>query len=97
MPYIEQNLRDEVDPYLRKIGDVIDDIENTFGGTKDGVLNYVISTIVAEQYDLNRYADLAKAMAVFTCAQHELYRRIGSVKEDRAIEKNSDIDVYKGW
>lgn len=70
---------------------------NTILNPPDGDVNYIISRIVAGVFlDEKRYFNLERAIGTFECAKLELYRRLGTFMEDRAIDKNSDIQEYKG-
>lgn len=97
MPYISQEIRDDLYDLLEEVKDKIcikhhEDL--------DGVLNYVVTELVADCVDPTcnwKYKDIARAMAVFSCAQQEFYRRVASPKEDIAIHNNGDINAYKEW
>lgn len=96
MPYITKELRDIVDPVLAELQFVI---HRGFESDElDGVLNYVVSNIVAAGVKPKagpwRYSQIAQAMAVFECAKAEFYRRVAGPKEDQAIEANGDIPPY---
>jgi len=99
MPYVTQNLREVVDIDLDSLNLTI--IDNIDRADVDGVLNYVISNIVATGIKPEpgpwRYADIARAIAVFECAKLEFYRRIAGPKEDDAAEQNGDIGPYETY
>ena len=64
----------------------------------DGVLNYVISRVVAGTAKPDsgwNYKSLSRAHEVFNAAGNEFYRRLLAPYEDRAIEKKGDIPEYK--
>jgi len=96
MPYIKQAEREAINAPLEElIGTLLDSYEE---GTEDGALNYVVSRIVSEVLNPEmlpwRYADIARAVAVFECAKLEFYDRIARPKEDLAIQQNGDIPAY---
>ena len=95
MPYIKQEQRNVLDP---AIGELQDRIHLYPTQERDGILNYIISTLVSDAIHPGiepwRYADIARAVAVFECAKLEFYRRIAGPKEDVAIADNGDIDSY---
>jgi hypothetical protein len=94
MPYIKPELRIELD-YL--ISRLIEEVSYSHHN-RDGVLNYIISSVCAEgikgieeQY---QYKTLNSLIGVFECAKLECYRRLVAPYEDKAIEKNGDIASY---
>ena len=79
MPYIRQELREQLDD----------------GGLPDneGELNYVITGLLDDYlsaYGLN-YTNLNALVGVLECAKLELYRRIVSPYEDEKLETNGDV------
>lgn len=96
MPYIDPKQREKILPSLDSLSRTLAD----FGEDEiDGVLNYVISTLVARGINPMagdwKYAKLARAVAALECAKLEFYRRIAGPKEDKAKDNNGDIDAYK--
>lgn len=95
MPYISKEWRGKINPTLQPLLDVLDNIPNS---EYDGMLNYIISRIVARALGPRtgewRYKDIARADAVFSCAAKEFYRRVAAPKEDAAIAQNGDIPEY---
>lgn len=100
MPYIIEDQRDYVDEGIDGVLCGIADCKDRFPNSVDGVLNYTVSTIVADAINPGRkawsYADIARATAVFECAKLEFYRRVAGPKEDLAITANGDIPSYGG-
>lgn len=97
MPYITQEQRNLVDPYLATlvgvIGERFDDDE------KEGVLNYSITSLLEAlaRKDNNttwRYRYINRAVGVLMCVLQEFYRMLAGPYEDKAIEKNGNINVY---
>lgn len=97
MPYIKQEQRDRLKPALDDLRASIAMLEMDGAGV-DGILNYVISTLVSDGINPTKqswsYADIARAVAVFECAKLEYYRRVAGPKEDVAICDNGDIASY---
>lgn len=95
MPYIKQELREELGPHIEAL---LDSIRKTGDTNLDGALNYVISRIVSESLEPVMsgwpYTSIARVVAVFECAKMEFYRRIAAPKEDKAIQENGDISAY---
>lgn len=86
MPYINKNSRDFLDY-------IIDDLIGAFNQhdiSRDGSLNYVISSVINNLYDTN-YTDLNAAIGVLECAKMELYRRVVAPYEDTKIIENGDV------
>lgn len=62
-----------------------------------GELNYVVTQAVLAYLDSAgeaRYSSLNTAIGVLECAKLELYRRVGTVVEERAIGRNGDLQAY---
>lgn len=94
MPYIKRDLREDIDSSLYEISALIKSLPER---DRDGALNYVISTLVADAMKPPtgwRYHFIARAYAVFMAAGAEFYRRVAAPYEDRAISVNGDIDPY---
>ncbi len=97
MPYIKQELRDQLDPF---INNVINAIASELDTQRAGMLNYTISQIVSEctsnvdEYSWS-YNEIAETIATFECAKLEFYRRVAGPKEDRAIKENGDLQGYE--
>lgn len=97
MPYINQELRDlvdnELDALLESVG------HNVTDDQKDGVINYLITSLVASAFEPRgyggwKYFQIVRAMGAFECAKSEFYRRIAGPKEDQVILENGDIYYY---
>lgn len=98
MPYIKKELRDQLEPEInalfRKINHISDE------DSIEGILNYTFSSladvIVTSNKEVEwRYFLINRIIGVFECIKLEFYRRLAGPYEDKAIEKNGDIDVYK--
>ena len=97
MPYIKAEQRAVLDVPLSDLKVAIAHLDMEGVGL-DGVLNYLISTLVADGLHPTptpwSYADIARAVAVFECAKLEFYRRVAGPKEDVAVRDNGDIFSY---
>lgn len=101
MPYIRQPLRDtfdlEIDGICKIIGNY-SDVSNV-----EGVLNYVITSILANKTswyqvlddDGFRYKHYNSMIGVLECAKQEIYRRMVSKYEDQCIAKHGDIEAFE--
>lgn len=97
MPYIEQNDRKEIDQIL----DIFEDIECFLAGypiqKRQGVVNYIISTIVAQNMKPDEgwnYSSLSRALATFSDAEHEMRRQLMDPYEDKKIQENGGLPEY---
>lgn len=89
MPYVSQSSRTRLDPYLV---DLLAEIDTT------GDAVYCMTRIMQAAFDYQEGApdklsfddQLAPMIGAVTCTLLELYRRIGSPKEDNAIRRNGD-------
>ena len=89
MPYIELELRVPVDEEIDVLADKINGSEKLIA-TRAGVLNYVITRLIAELYKTS-YSELNEAIGVLECAKQELYRRRLAPYEDEKIKENGDV------
>jgi len=90
MPYIEQDLRNQLDYHIECVQKTLLALGNT-----EGDLNYSITRLVAAAF-LNepRYFSIARVSGVLENVYSEFYRRIGVPYEKSAIEKNGDVAEY---
>lgn len=93
MPYIAPHQRSELEPAIERL---VEDVKRY--STVDGVVNYVITTLVARCMKPEegwKYYSAYKAYGTFMAAGAEFYRRLVAPYEDGAIERNGDIPEYK--
>ena len=79
MPYIPSEARDR--------------INSSDSPMNSGELNYLVTTII-DNYITDRglgYSTLNDIMGVLSCAQHEMYRRVVSLYEDKKMLTNGDV------
>lgn len=98
MPYIKQELRDDLDNAIARLEYEINKLSLTKEGqdSVDGMLNYCITNLL-DVYELKfkpRYKNINSAIGVLECVKLELYRRLAGPYEDKAISKNGDIPMY---
>lgn len=79
MPYINQDLRPELD--------------YSYQPRNAGELNYVITRVIQSYLAENKtnYATYNTAIGALECAKLELYRRLISPYEDVKIKENGDV------
>lgn len=97
MPYISQEQRELVNPYISTLVGVIG--ERFTDDEKEGVLNYTITSLLEsiarkDNKTTWRYRYINRAIGVLMCVLQEFYRRLASPYEDKAIVKNGDIGLY---
>ena len=90
MPYIGEEKRSLLEPYLASIASRII-LEDEM--TQAGVLNYCITYLLNEVLKTNgvRYHNINELIGVLECAKLELYRRIASPYEDEKKDSNGDV------
>jgi len=85
MPYIKQDKRTQLDPYLAELAAKV---------TTEGELNYCIykiSCLLIERLG-ESYGNYSMCSSAMEHAKLEWYRRRVAPYEDRKIEENGDID-----
>jgi hypothetical protein len=93
MPYIKREDR----PVLKSlVEDIVREVkEHHDFDTWGGKLNYVVSLLLTELFDLShnnaRYLQLQTAIGILECVKLELYRRRGTAIEESARERNGEI------
>ena len=87
MPYIKQDQRKLVDAKIKDLASAIKEV-----GKQDraGVLNYTVSCLIRELYEL-RYSEVNEAVGVLECIKQEYYRRLAAPYEDLKIKENGDV------
>jgi hypothetical protein len=93
MPYIKPEIRGELNPFIdRLIGD-IDTVQAWMGGSREGVLSYVITQLIDAFYGHGHYTTLSQGIGVLDCVKEEFRRKRLNVYEDKKCQENGD--VYK--
>jgi len=93
MPYIKQNRREVLDPYVDAIVEIMKKID-----AKDGDYNYLITRILTSGFELNSkpgYSKINTIVGVLDCIKLELYRRIASKYEQEKTIENGDVKEYE--
>lgn len=98
MPYIKQELRDDIDDSLREL---IDDIRScAYADDRDtlkGVLTYVLTSLlinILTEHGLS-YSRFSDIVGTLECAKMEIYRRAIASYEDYCVQNNGDIDEFR--
>jgi len=87
MPYIKKEQRTVVDVQVKKLAEAI---KSTGKENRAGVLNYSISSLLKELYEL-RYSEVNEAVGMLECTKQEYYRRVAGPYEDIKIKENGDV------
>ncbi|MEI6079744.1 MAG: hypothetical protein WCQ53_03800 [bacterium] len=87
MPYISNELRNKVDKRIKDLASVVKECGKE---NRAGVLNYSISTLLKELYEL-RYSEVNEAVGMLECTKQEYYRRVAAPYEDIKIKENGDV------
>ncbi len=88
MPYIQQDLRDQLDPVLRPL---LEKLATLPVEKQDGALNYTITKLLKGVYTTENYYTLNRSMGTLSSVQTEWYRRVVAPYEDRKIVENGDV------
>ena len=97
MPYIPQEMRDEID---QQIDDLVAICLKSPGmqAKIDGVANYIITRVVLSLLRPSggwNYAAIADVIKTFECAKLEIYRSLAAPYEAQAMLKNGDVKEYE--
>lgn len=87
MPYIKKDQRVVVDAHIKKLADAI---KETGKENRAGVLNYSVSCLLKQLYEL-RYSEVNEAVGALECIKQEYYRRVAGPYEDLKIKENGDV------
>lgn len=91
MPYIKQDLRDQLDPELNRLIDKIKSLAPDKSPSVAGLLNYSCSRLAIGTIPERRYWCIALISGALHNVAEEFYRRYASKYEDEAISTNGDI------
>lgn len=94
MPYIPQEHRPKLDPYIEELAKAIKDVSKEMGGEKTsfaGILNYCCTRLALRIIPERRYYAMALLQGVFETMAQEFYRRYVAPYEDEQIKKNGDV------
>lgn len=84
MPYIKQERRIKIDPYVEHLEAQLEE---------PGELNYAFTKLALAYLDKidGRYEDYNEIMGVFVSARDEFYRRAVAPYEDKKRQENGDV------
>jgi len=100
MPYIRCARRWKFQTEIDELKEVLKQESNSTN--IDGDLNFIITSlfevapeVCGEREGHWRYRIINRLVGVLECCKLEFYRRIGALKEDDAINRNGDLQVYE--
>jgi hypothetical protein len=103
MPYIAEQHRQALDPLIDELaGRIVREARSfDYDGAFAGLLNYTCTRlalkVVRQQFGAMRYWLIALLSGTFKNIGDEFYRRIAGPYENRQIEKNGDVDLYRDY
>lgn len=96
MPYINQTNREQLDPVIDQIVEVLAELNHGAVNNTQGNINYIITRLLHLVYGADgNYQNINNAIGILQCAQLEYYRKVAGPYEDRKIEQNGDISVRR--
>ena len=101
MPYIAQEKRSRLDPLIDELaGRIVAEAKGEGGDAAfAGLLNYTCTRLALKilrlQFGGIRYWLIAVVTGVFRNISDEFYRRVAIPYEDKQINKNGDVDLYR--
>lgn len=93
MPYINDDMREEVDGDISNILEYVDSVKKD-GNKIDGLINYIITKIVVESFKPLSYSTGSDMIKTLECSKLEIYRRLLSPYENNAVERNGDLACF---
>jgi len=103
MPYISRDHRPKLDLLIDRLAEQIVHEAQGMGydGAFAGILNYTCTRlalkVVRLRFGAMRYWIIAMVTGTFKNIADEFYRRLGEPYENRQIEDNGDVDLFKEY
>lgn len=93
MPYIKQEKRDVLDPYIDGVLNGLRELESDDASNNmEGNINYVITRILHRVYKGGGYRGVNDAMGVMASAAAEFYRKVAAPYEDQKEFENGSVE-----
>lgn len=96
MPYIQKDFRQELDPvideFIKKVNEIY---AKNPEQTRDGLLNYSITTMLNGIYPQTRYHPLNEVIGMLECCKLEYYRKRIGPYEDIKEQENGPVRVFE--
>lgn len=103
MPYIKQESRKQLDPFIDNLAHTItalsceDNSETAYAGLLNYSCTKLAMSVIDYRFGKIRYGILATITGVFKNIADEFYRRIAVPYEDKQIAKSGDVDLYESY
>lgn len=88
MPYVEDEYREQVDPYINPLAKYVEARPHR---SRVGVANYTITTFLLKAFPERRYFTFVLVLGTLFCVALEYYRRRVAKYEDEKIKENGDV------
>jgi hypothetical protein len=95
MPYVREELRQDVDA---EISNLVDVIQRHQDRDMPGLVNYAITQIVLSSLQPRlgwNYNSLLQVIGTLECSKQEIYARLVRPYEDSKIEQNGDLEHFE--
>jgi len=91
MPYIDPEIRDELDSSIDKLVCSINDWRSP--AHQAGLINYAVASLIFRLLCTHSftYNDLNQVIGALECCKLELYRRLVVPYEDKKMQENGDV------
>jgi hypothetical protein len=93
VPYIKQEIRDQIDRAIEDLAIAI--IQIRVDGKHiipdAGIFNYTVSTLLHRMHGPVNYSNINEVMGILECVKQEYYRRVAAPYEDTKITENGDV------
>lgn len=95
MPYIKQDFRDELYPFIDALAQKINQIhKDNPSQTRDGLLNFSVTEIMNECFPDARYTDFNEIIGFLECCKLEYYRKKIGPYEDVKEKENGPVRSF---
>lgn len=94
MPYIRQNIRDQLDKNITLLGNSIKETSELYETQVDGELNYTITKLIGSIYgpiEELKYHDFNEIIGMLECCKLEFYRKQCAPYEDIKLRENGSV------
>ncbi len=92
MPYIIQEKRDVLDPYLEGLLNALRELESDDpNNNMEGNINYIVSRILHHVYKGGGYRGVNDGVGATVCAVLEFYRKVAAPYEDQKEFDNGPV------
>lgn len=91
MPYIPKDDREDYNNLISRVAALLCDVP---ADKRKGHANYIVTQILRKAWsgDKESYSNYNDILGVLEAAKLEFYRRFVAPYEDKAIDKNGDLD-----